>query len=64
MMHFSNDEITTLELQWQKLTSYEWENQKKAIEFWIQVYEYKNAVNENPFKELSGFVMFIFSFAI
>ena len=48
----------TIELQWKILTSYERENQKITIEFWIQVYAYKkNAVNENPFKELFDFVL-------
>lgn len=46
------DEISNLELQWQKLNCYEWPNQNSTTEFWINVFEYKNALNENPFREL------------
>lgn len=57
MSNFSVDDITLLELQWQKLNSYDWKNQKSTTEFWINIFEYKNAINENPFRELSTFVM-------
>lgn len=36
---------------------YEWANKNSTIDFWISVYKYKNALNENPFQELSSFVM-------
>ncbi|XP_039968257.1 uncharacterized protein LOC120780053 [Bactrocera tryoni] len=57
MEDFTVDEITILKKQWQKLSTYEWANKNSTIDFWISVYEYKNALNENPFQELSSFVM-------
>lgn len=57
MPDLSIEEISNLEQQWQKLSSYEWINQNTTIDFWINVFEYKNALNENPFNELASFVM-------
>lgn len=51
------EEITALEHQWQKLNSYEWLNKNSTVDFWVNVYEYKNALNENPFSELATFAM-------
>lgn len=57
MTKLTVDYITNLEIQWQNLNSYKWLNQKTTVEFWVNVYEYNNAMNENPFHELSSFVM-------
>ena len=61
MINFTNDEITTRELQWKKLTSYEWENQSWVLDtnLWIQ--------ECSEWKSVQGIVRFcydIFSFAI
>lgn len=57
LLDYTIESISTLEQQWQKLSLYEWTNQKSTIEFWTNVFEYKDALNENPFFELASFVM-------
>lgn len=57
MSSLDMDTITAIELQWQKLNCYKWTNQSSTVKLWIEVCEYKNALKENPFKDLAVFVM-------
>lgn len=57
IIDFTVEEITTLEHQWQKLNSYELLNKNSTVDFWINVYGYKKAINENPFSELASFAI-------
>lgn len=50
MENLTVDEIRALELQWQKLSAYNWPNQKSTTKFWISVFEYTDALKENSFK--------------
>lgn len=57
---YTSSQIALIELQWRKLITVQWTS-VSTIEFWAEVREYKNALNETPFLEL---VEFVFSFLV
>lgn len=53
----SCSEIDIIQCQWNGIANKKWKNDTNTTNFWIEVSNYKNFVDENPFKELSEFVI-------
>lgn len=53
----SCSEIDIIQCQWNAIANKKWKNDTNTTNFWIEVSNYKNSVDENPFKELSAFVI-------
>lgn len=49
--------ITKIEHQWQNIQLVEWNEKTNSTNFWVEVLNYKNACDENPFIELGEFVL-------
>ncbi|XP_037805541.1 uncharacterized protein LOC119599716 [Lucilia sericata] len=59
--NYTADEITMIEAQWRNLLNYKWTYTESTVDFWVEVREFKNALQENPFTEL---LQFVFSFLV
>ncbi|XP_017464541.1 PREDICTED: uncharacterized protein LOC108357960 isoform X2 [Rhagoletis zephyria] len=55
-VRYSETEIENIELQWKNICSYPWKNVNNTLDFWSEVRQFRNAVGENPFNELTDFV--------
>lgn len=51
------NEIDIIQNQWENITKQHWDSNMDTTTFWIQVYNFKNSVEETPFKELAEFVL-------
>lgn len=56
-MNFCAGEIEIIQNQWSYITEQVWDTKMNTTEFWIQVHNFKNSINENPFNNLSSFVL-------
>lgn len=56
------NEIEELENSLKNLKLYQWKNLDRTDQFWIEVYQFKNSVNKNPFQKLSLFVLKLLSY--
>lgn len=57
MMGISEDLISAIEIQYNKIHLIHWENIKETEAFWCEVLSYKDASGNNPFEELSKFAI-------
>lgn len=55
--NMSADQKEKIQSQWSYITEQHWETKTDTTSFWIEVYNFKNSIGENPFKELSSFVL-------
>lgn len=64
IQNFINDPclLNKIEVSLQNLTLQKWNNMERTDDFWIEVYNFKNCLGENPFHELAYFVIRILSF--
>lgn len=55
----SRDNISKIELQWNKLTLIEWSSSviDNTVSFWSEAACYRDASGDNPFRELSDFAL-------
>ena len=60
----SSSEIRDIDNQWHNLTVIKWQNISSTVDFWIEVYSYKDSAGSNPFKELVYFVISILSLPV
>lgn len=51
------EDIEKIQNQWENITKQHWDTNMDTTTFWIQVFNLKNSVQENPFEELSEFVI-------
>lgn len=57
-LHYSDGLIALIDRQYCNMYLYDWpEKLNKADIFWLDVQEFKNSANENPFKELAEFAL-------
>jgi len=48
-----------IEYQWHNLIITCWQNITDTVAYWTEVCLYGDAIGENPYKKLAGFVQFI-----
>lgn len=51
--------ITKIEFQWNNLTNIHWQNTHNTEAFWSEVFQYRDASNNNPFEELCNLALYI-----
>lgn len=56
-MHTPAKNISLIENQWNIINLIPWEHTQSTVTFWSEVYNYKDATNLNPFKELADFAL-------
>lgn len=56
-MKLSHSDIDLIENQWNHLTQQQWKNTNDTTSFWIEVQNYKDAIGNNPFRQLSEFAL-------
>lgn len=54
-------EISIIENQWNNLTNIKWMNITSSDDFWTEVSNYRDSCEENPYKELSKFALYLLS---
>jgi len=59
-----DDEIDIIENKWHMLHLIKWNATKDTKQFWYEVYNYKDASNENPFKSLASFAIMLLTLPI
>lgn len=59
LLKYSPDEISKIDNQWRKINLIKRHNISCTIKFWIEVANYKNSDNDNPFFELSKVALII-----
>lgn len=55
--NLNSTEIENIQNQWNNIAQQYWDTKMNITEFWIQVHNFRNSINENPFKDLSNFVI-------
>ncbi|CAH2086584.1 unnamed protein product [Euphydryas editha] len=53
--------LEKIDLQWNNINFVKWQNINSTLEFWAEVNQYKNAADENPFKELCDLALTVIS---
>lgn len=56
-----DSEIDKIVNQWNNIHLVKWTNTSNTYSFWLEVFDFKNAINENPFQELSDMALQILS---
>ena len=56
-MGISEDKISAIEIQYNKIHLMNWNNNKASEAFWREVFHYKDPSDNNPFEELSQFAI-------
>lgn len=59
-----DDEIDIIENKWRMLHLINWNATKDTKQFWYEVYNFKDASNENPFKPLASFAVMLLTLPI
>ncbi|KAL1448535.1 hypothetical protein WDU94_007610 [Cyamophila willieti] len=57
-MHVEAKQISLIESQWTSINLIDWKS-TTTNDFWIEVSQYKDAINQNPFEELCNFAISI-----
>lgn len=55
--NYTPDLIDCIQIQWKNITLVQWQNISNTLTFWAEVNDYKDANQENPYKELSDFAL-------
>ncbi|CAK1597250.1 unnamed protein product [Parnassius mnemosyne] len=55
------NEIERIVVQWRNIRHTDWENKCSTVEFWSEVYGYKDSADNNPFSELASLAISILS---
>lgn len=53
----SSSQTENIQNQWSYITEQHWDTTLDTVSFWIEVQSFKNSIGENPFKELTTFVL-------
>ena len=61
-LKYNSSDINIIQNQWSYIIKQHGDEKSDTISFWIQVYNFKNSVGENTFKELSSFVLLLLDF--
>lgn len=56
-INFIPGDMEKIQNQWSYISEHLWDTNMNTTDFWIQVHNFRNSINENPFKELSDFVL-------
>nr|CAI5863730.1 unnamed protein product [Callosobruchus analis] len=52
LINYDAAKITQIEFEYNNLHLLPWQEVKHTVEFWVQVYSYRNATDNNPFKNI------------
>lgn len=52
LMHFNIEDISKIEVQWQKLHLIQWKKTISTVELWAEINDYTDSSGLNPFNEL------------
>ncbi|CAF2134944.1 unnamed protein product, partial [Rotaria magnacalcarata] len=56
-MHLNEEEIASIEIQYNSIHLLQWKNTTNTEAFWAEVFDFKDASGGNPFKEISAFAL-------